>query len=225
MGEAKKRGDYISRKHQAEMKKLDEELKQKELTKQLQSFVKSRMPKPLNLNHFIESIKSSLESKNYFAALLLSLTLPDICCSLEAANRRSTGEKYAAWFLKFVQSKYTTNKGENSETVFLCGHECYALRCSFLHKGYNQIIHEQILNDIDKKSHKIEFMAEMQSDKIIVDEVLLLKLETFCENIIDGVNQWTKLAIKNPMIVNRLRESPEIYTDGFSPATGIYIGG
>lgn len=238
MGEAKKRGSFDIRKEQALKLKSREETealraqkkKEQEETiyrERLLAFAKSKLSitKP-RLLQFTKSIEESLISKNYFAALTIALTLPDICCSLEDENRRTSGKKYAEWFQKYVGSKYTSKIGhEKVETIFLSGEECFALRCTYLHKGINHIEDERILKDYEGGSNKIEFMAEMNSDCVIVNGVLLLKLENFCCNIIKGVNQWLSDKKDDFIIRKRISEIPEIYTSSFSPIPGVLIGG
>ena len=105
MGEAKKRGSFEERKKQAlELKSHKEnesaQIQQREKEEQeilgakLLAFTKSRLEssKP-RLFQFTKSIEDSLISKNYFAALIMALTLPDICCSLEDENRRTSGKE------------------------------------------------------------------------------------------------------------------------------------
>lgn len=184
----------------------------------------SESVKPSNLDNFIQSIKSSIETKNYFSALIIALTLPDICCSIEDTNRRSGGEKYAKWFERYVQNKYTSKIGyEQTEHIFLNGYECYALRCTYLHKGMNEIINEKILKKLKKKSKKIEFMAEMRTDQCSIGDVLILKLETFCENIISGVDSWLNHVSKNPVVAQRIKDLPQVHTKGFFLSPGVFI--
>ncbi len=238
MGEAKKRGSFEERKKQAlELKSHKEnesaQIQQREKEEQeilgakLLAFTKSRLEssKP-RLFQFTKSIEDSLISKNYFAALIMALTLPDICCSLEDENRRTSGKKYARWFEKYVGHHYISHIGlDQVKTTFLSGEECFALRCSYLHKGTNNIEDEKIIKDYESKSVKIEFMAEMTSDCLKLNNILLLKLETFCYRIIEGVNNWLQDSKGNSHITSHMREIPKIHTEGFSPIPGVFIGG
>jgi len=85
------------------------------------------------MNRFTNSIEKSLENENWYAALSLALTLPDICANVSSP---ATGSKvrYVSWFNQYMLSKYTRQVGaDKSEHVFLCGEDCYALRCALLH--------------------------------------------------------------------------------------------
>lgn len=238
MGEAKNRGNFEERKKQAlelESQKEDESLRKQQhereeqeiLGAKLLAFAKSRLESSEpRLLQFTKSIEQSLTSKNYFSALIVALTLTDICCSMDNENRWTSGAKYAKWFKKYVGHHYISHIGlDQVETTFLSGEECFALRCSYLHKGTNNIEDEKIIKDYESKSVKIEFMAEMNSDCLKLNNILLLKLEAFCYRIIEGVNNWLQDSKGNSRIISHMREIPKIHTEGFSPIPGVFIGG
>ena len=51
------------------------------------------------IDKYVEDIRSSLENKQYYAALSLALTLPDICGSVEFPNKE-IHERYIGWYDK-----------------------------------------------------------------------------------------------------------------------------
>lgn len=92
------------------------------------------------MDRFIDAIHTSLATQNWYAALYLSLTLPDICARLESNNRKTNRNKFVAWFDKYLASKYRAQIGADREMhVFLSGNDCYALRCAMLHEGESNI--------------------------------------------------------------------------------------
>jgi len=48
----------------------------------------------MNIDLIIQSIKSCLKNKNWFAAMFLCLAIPDICSSLEDKNRKTSRKLY-----------------------------------------------------------------------------------------------------------------------------------
>ena len=115
-----------------------------------------------NFKLILSSIKSSLESKNYVAALGMALTIPDICGNLEYPNKR-TGDRYKSWYINYVEceeskisyNKYT-NEEEYPEIIPNCDAETvYKLRCSFLHAG--QVSSEYLANKFKKESKNLNF--------------------------------------------------------------------
>jgi hypothetical protein len=92
------------------------------------------------MDEFVEAIDLSIAASNWYGALFIALSLPDICGRIDSPSETSSKRRYAAWFEKYVQPKYTRSVGaEREETVFLCGNDCYALRCAYLHEGSDDI--------------------------------------------------------------------------------------
>ena len=90
------------------------------------------------MHQFLNAVEEALQQRNFYAALTTALALPDICCWVESPP--TSGQKYAAWFDKYVKEKYTYEVGANkSQQVFLQGSDCYALRCACLHQGGDNI--------------------------------------------------------------------------------------
>ncbi len=77
------------------------------------------------MERIIKSIEKSVENKNWYSALVLALTLPDICGKFEDKGK-SSSKRYSEWFDKYLGEEYDG---------YLSGNDCYALRCSFLHEG------------------------------------------------------------------------------------------
>lgn len=73
----------------------------------------------------ISQIEGALVADLNIAALLVALTVPDICASLASEDGRSDGKRYAAWF--------DQNMPKYSEG--LPGSEAYKMRCGFLHQA------------------------------------------------------------------------------------------
>ena len=84
----------------------------------------------------INDIKRALECGCFLSALSLSLTLPDICGSIEYP-KKSVGRRYMDWFDTYVYSAYKY-EGKYKEAYLgteFDGKACYSLRCAFLHSG------------------------------------------------------------------------------------------
>ena len=77
------------------------------------------------MQKLLDSIRKSLDDKNYHSALVLSLIIPDICGKLEHSNK-SSSKRYPEWFNKYLGKKYDN---------CLSGEDCYALRCSSYMRG------------------------------------------------------------------------------------------
>jgi hypothetical protein len=166
------------------------------------------------MNRFTHAIRESLKTRNWYAALYQSLTLPDICGRLESADGKANGARYAAWFEKYMAHHYRHAIGGNPiPHTFLGGSDCYALRCALLHEGSGDITSQRKREVLDKfhfttvvKAHCNQFHTFLQLD-----------VSTFCEQVCCGTEQWaTDFANDHPDKQNRLQELVTISEGPFS---------
>lgn len=122
----------------------------------------------------LNQIKLALDNKLYYLALQSSLTIPDICASLQSTDGKTNRMKYIEW--------YDTHILEKS---FIDGETCYRLRCSSLHQGHTQ-------NEKSKYS-RILFI-EPNSNYImhnnIINDALNIDILIFCNSILDAAKKW-----------------------------------
>ena len=79
------------------------------------------------MEHILTEIERLLAASFWYPAVALTLTLPDICASLEVPHSaRSDGAKarYTSWFRRNLLNK-----------VGLTPDECWELRCGIVHEG------------------------------------------------------------------------------------------
>ena len=156
----------------------------------------------------IESVISSLEKRNYYAALFVSLTLPDICSALE--NGKTSGSKYASWF----------NTHLSQYNGYLSGNDCYALRCALLHQGKDDITDQKMQEVLE---HYVFLTSgahcNLIKDCIIDDEkvsFLQLNVQKFCEDICKAVEKWLDSVANNKKIRERLEHTIDIHEPGYT---------
>lgn len=151
---------------------------------------KTRIPPLVGMHKFTDSIRASIASENWYAALSLALTLPDICGRLD--NPAPAGSaRYAAWFETWMAHHYKMHAGfKGYEHVFLCGEDCYALRCSFLHQGEANIDRQRarrLLSDF-------HFITPPPGGGQVhcnqVNDTLQLQVDVFSTQMADAVDQW-----------------------------------
>lgn len=155
------------------------------------------------MRHLINAIEESLESDNWYAALTLTLTLPDICGKI-SFDHISGKQRYAEWFTKYVGDKYTP---------LLSGEDCYALRCAFLHEGTaftgNQKAKKSIENFIFVASNSTKLHLNILAGSLQLDVV------TFCKDICIGVREWMRnshpsIFMPNVLNIVLIQEGDEI---------------
>ena len=153
--------------------------------------------------NIIKSVYSSLEQKNYYGALFMSLTLPDICAALK--DGKTSGNKYASWFNANL-SKY---KG------YLSGNDCYALRCALLHQGTDDITSQRVHEVLEHfvfltdGAHKILVKDGVIDGK--KDSFLQLNVQEFCKDICIAVEKWLESVKEDVEIQERLKDTIEIH--------------
>ncbi|MBB1410184.1 hypothetical protein [Pseudoalteromonas sp. SG44-17] len=157
------------------------------------------------MDHLTSSIALSLETRNWHAALATALTIPDICSYIND-GAHTNGKKYAAWFNQYVGSFYKTNYSESQlqmvlkystkedyenlkKQTKLSGNDCYAFRCAYLHQGLGDIS-SQRAREILQGIKFVEPHGQMIMHGSILNNQLILHINTFCEHMIAGVEQW-----------------------------------
>ena len=155
------------------------------------------------MDRFATAIKKSLEVNNWYSALYLALTMPDICARLESENGKTSGQKYASWFDRYMLHKYQSNMGANrAPHIFLSGNDCYALRCAILHEGAADITMQRCREALDRfhftvvGSHCNQFHSVLQLD-----------VPVFCSDICESIESWLiDFSRDHPDKQNRLLE-------------------
>ena len=149
------------------------------------------------MNQLIESLERALNCRNWYAALFIALSLPDICVS--ATQPRTSRKGYAEWFDAYVQPKYSIQPPTRMPTRFLSGNDCYAFRCAFLHEGMGNITGQSARESLNS----FIFVAPMPNGlclhnnmKIMLSadgsemRILQLQVDLFSKEIIAGVEDW-----------------------------------
>ncbi|MBN2771358.1 MAG: hypothetical protein JXR90_11740 [Spirochaetes bacterium] len=91
------------------------------------------------MDEIVISLKTALMNNNFTAALMIALAIPDICGKLE--EKKISSSRYIEWIDKYMDSKYCG---------MLSGNDCYALRCSILHEGSDDISTQKKKDILDK---------------------------------------------------------------------------
>lgn len=160
------------------------------------------------MHKIIDSVYKALENENWYAALFVSLTLPDICSALE--HGETLGQKYADWFEQNL-SQYTG---------FLSGNDCYALRCALLHSGKDDISNKKRQGVLE---HYV-FLTKGAHCNLFKDCVfngekksfLQLNVQIFCKDICKAVENWLVSSLTNLIIQERLKDTIEIHEPGYT---------
>ena len=142
------------------------------------------------MQNFIEATIKAIDNQNWYAALALALSMPDICGRLEDPTKGSKA-RFVGWFDKYLLAQYKGTVGPYTQTphTFLSGADCYALRCAFLHQGEFQIEDQSAQQALEKFS----FTAPHPSWDFDVNQqgsILQLQVAKFCRGVCDAVERW-----------------------------------
>lgn len=139
------------------------------------------------MQRFIESVRKAISDENWYAALSLSLLLPDICGRLDRPDL-SSKQRYVEWFRSWLEPTYRTQIGA-SNFVFLSGADCYALRCSLAHEGRDDIEQQKSREVLTRfRFYKPHPSVVVHKNKI--GNALQLQVDTFCEDVCQAVEKW-----------------------------------
>ena len=138
---------------------------------------------------FVDAIQASVASHNWYSALALSLSVPDICGRLEEPSAKSQA-RFEKWYDKYLLSRYQGNVGpERSLHTFLSASDCYALRCAFLHQGEFGVEDQRARRAL---TH-FQFTAPRNGWFVHKNQhgaVLQLQVDRFCLDVCEGTEQW-----------------------------------
>ena len=141
------------------------------------------------MDKFIESLKLAIESENWYATLIIALTLPDICSKYHT-NQGKSEARYTTWFNEFLLEKYTSHVGPNHEKhIFLSGSDCYALRCALVHEGSDTIAKQKAWKALDN----FHFVVPPSSGLVHMnqsDNTLQLQIDIFSNDVLDACENW-----------------------------------
>lgn len=129
--------------------------------------------------------------------------MPDICANIVNPDI-SSKVRYINWYNRYMKEKYTSYIGpDKKEHIFLCAEDCYALRCSFLHEGGDNI-EEQRAREVLNSFH-----FTIPQNGIILHnnqsgQVLQLQIDIFCTDICESVRSWNVTEHINNEHINTL---------------------
>lgn len=182
----------------------------------------------------VNSIKKAIESENYYGALFMALTIPDICASIDNPKEKAKGTRYKKWFQDNLKHKYYPDTmleyTENNDPMLakeLGAFErdilsakpigklaftdvmCWKLRCSVLHEGSS-----------DAGSYSFH-LTHGGSHRNIIDGVLQISVVRLCQDICSAFELWCEKNKENVDVQRRLAEGMRIQND---IGNGMYFG-
>lgn len=156
-----------------------------------------------SMDNLIQELMNALKAKLWYAGLLMTLMLPDVCAALEAEDGLSSRKRYKAWCERWLMKKYVTH---------LSADDLYYLRCGVAHQAkfdHDGIRYERIfftLRPDGKFFHKN-----------VLDGALNLDLVWFCKDVVESVQEWFAQKHNDPHVRAHLTNLVQFYPTGLEP--------
>ena len=104
----------------------------------------------------IDEIEICLEQDMYMSALMLSLTIPDICGKVEYPNEKQIAPRYIRWYNKYMEQYKQGTSAYDIDLPYLSGEVVYNLRKSVIHSGNPNIDYTKVKQE--EWWNKVEFL-------------------------------------------------------------------
>lgn len=149
-----------------------------------------RFNRPGDILAFVQAARGAAEVDNWFAALPIVLTLPDVCGAVDDPGPGKSKSRYMGWWDRYMAWRYVVrpDPDENWEPfTYLAGRDAYALRCSYLHSGTDDV------GQSASAHRRIRFLGPPSAKAFgysVPEETLNVGLEQFVEWICQAVEAW-----------------------------------
>jgi hypothetical protein len=164
---------------------------------------------PLGL--VLNDIQRAVEAKLYYPALLVALTIPEICVALTMEKKDLVKGKHYVAFI----DKYTIPR-----ELGLSGIDCYRLRGGVVHRanfsGHPKVDWTNVVFTVPETGSQIHALSMRTADKIAA----MFSLEMFCGSMIAAANKWYKENKNNPKVSQNMNDLIRWCPNGLSPFVG-----
>jgi len=151
----------------------------------------------------LDEIEGALRAGLYYAAVTLSLALPDICAALENPDAETNGNRYKTWYRANLAAKYPN----------ITDSDIWQLRCGVVHKarfGHDKMQYSRIIFSIPNKQGNV-FHNNILKDALNLDAVL------FCRDMLGAVRNWFSTNKSNPTVIKNLEQIVTLRPEGLAP--------
>lgn len=106
----------------------------------------------MKFEDLLNEIYGCLKDEHYFAALSLSLSIPDICGKVEYPNVNGTAKRYKDWYKTYIgKNESPLNEYYNCEDYSWIDEDiAYSVRCNMFHEGFPKVNTTQVKREINK---------------------------------------------------------------------------
>lgn len=144
----------------------------------------------------LNDINGAVENKLFYAALSLALTLPDICSSL-CNGSKTNGKKYSEWLTEYFIPIH--------DYEVISANDIYALRCSFLHNGQDEISSQRMQDTL----HRFTFLNTYRGIRFhnVKKTIHITNSES------NKVEEYVSTIINTDTFANQMTQSVKLFLD------------
>jgi hypothetical protein len=152
----------------------------------------------------LREIERALEARLYYSAVIMALTLPDVCAALESEDARTTKQRYMAWYRANIGAAYG----------FMTDEDCYSLRCGVVHQGR--------FGGHGMRYGRVVFTMPIPERNIVIhnnvmNDALNLDANVFCRDLIAAVRRWFAAHSQEANVQANLPNLVQLREDGLAP--------
>lgn len=159
-----------------------------------------RMENPLA--SIVGEIRKAFDAGLYYVGVALTLTLPDLCVTLESGEGRARQAGYQKFYQKYLADRL----------LYLSADDFYSFRCGVLHNGkFGGLKHEV---------KRVVFVAPYDGNawvSIRVGDVYMYSMMEFCEAVIDATDRWYADSKDNPNVAANAERLVKFRPNGMRP--------
>ena len=162
------------------------------------------------MQHLVDSTRQAVRDQNWYAALTLALTLPDIAAKLDGRAGGSE-RRYVSWFDDYLAANYRDQLLEANECYadqMFEGGDCYALRCAYLHEGDFDFSDHRARNALERIHFVVMLPGEVFHCNLWDDTKLYLQVDLFCEEVCLAVEKWLSARGQDPIVAAAIAQLP-----------------
>ena len=151
----------------------------------------------------LQQIEKAIQAELYYVAIVMALTLPDICAALETENAYSGRDEYKKWYRENLAGKFPA----------MSDADCYSLRCGVVHKGNLGLKGSEFSRVVFSlpNSRRITMHNNIMNDSLQFDAV------QFCHEIIASVRAWYNTHAGNENVQRNLPNIIQLRPEGLAP--------
>lgn len=148
-------------------------------------------------------VERALSAKLYYLALVLTLSLPDVCAALASDDGQTSGLKYKAWCDAWFLPAYPQ----------ITSLDLYSMRCGVVHQGrlgHPKMQYARVLFTLPNTSNNV-FHQNIINDALNLDAVI------FCRDMAGAVARWYTAKQHDPNVMANLPRLVQFHEQGLAP--------